>query len=101
MRDAHSKTLDKPQRRSVRWTSFIASPRRGRVVRGLEEEGNPLHRVRVEHNKDTLLVHISGENGHGWTTLAIDRVTREWSIAQRVRQSESAQAAYSNLYGVR
>jgi len=85
----------------VRWTSFIASPRRGRVVRGLEEEGNPLHRVRVEHNKDTLLVHISGENGHSWTTLAIDRVTREWSIAQRVRQSESAQAAYSNLYGVR
>lgn len=67
-------------------------------MRGLEEEGHPLHRVRVEHNKDTLLVHISGEDGHGWTTLAIDRVTREWSIAQRTRQMDAAQAAYGNLY---
>ena len=32
-------------------------------VRGLEEEGNPRHRVRVEHNRDTLLVHIAGEDG--------------------------------------
>ena len=98
MPDARSKTLEKPQRRSVRWTSFVASTRRGRVVRGLEEEGNPLHRVRVEHNKDTLLIHISGEDGHGWTTLAIDRATREWSIAQRHRQLDAAKAAYGNLY---
>src|SRR5687768_11663416 len=100
MPDACSKTLKKSPRRSVRWTSFVASLRRGRVVRGLEEEGNPLHRVRVEHNKDTLLIHISGEDGHGWTTLAIDRATREWSIAQRHRQSDAAKAAHSNLYGV-
>ena len=98
MPDACSKTLQKPQRRSVRWTSFVASTQRGRVVRGLEEEGNPLHRVRVEHNKDTLLIHISGEGGHGWTTLAIDRNTREWSIAQRYRQMDAAQAAYGSLY---
>ena len=98
MPDARSKTLEKPQRRSVRWTSFVASTRRGRVVRGLEEEANPLHRVRVEHNKDTVLIHISGEHGHGWTTLAIDRSTREWSIAQRHRQLDAAQAAYANLY---
>lgn len=98
MPDACSQTLEKPRRRSVRWTSFVASTRRGRVVRGLEEEGNPLHRVRVEHNKDTLLIHISGENGHGWTTLAIDRATREWSIAQRHTQSDAAHAAYGNLY---
>ncbi len=44
---------------SSRWTSFVGSPVRGRVVRGLEEEGNPKHRVRVEHNKETLLVHVS------------------------------------------
>jgi hypothetical protein len=99
MPDGRSTTLEKPARRSVRWTSFVASARRGRVVRGLEEEGNPLHRVRVEHNKDTLLVHISGEQGHGWTTLAIDRRTREWSVAQRYSQSDAAQAAYGNLYG--
>ena len=98
MSDARSKALPKPARRSVRWTSFIASVRRGRVVRGLEEEGNPAHRVRVEHNKDTLLIHISGEQGPGWTTLAIDRATREWSIAQRHTQSDAAQAAYAGLY---
>jgi hypothetical protein len=54
--------------------------------------------VRVEHNRDTLLVHISDEEGHGWTTLAIDRATREWSIAQRRRQRDAAKAAYSKLY---
>jgi hypothetical protein len=64
----------------------------------LEEEGHPSHRVRVEHNRDTLLVHISGELDHGWTTLAIDRATREWSIAQRPRQLDAAKAAYANLY---
>ena len=98
MSDACSRKLERPRRRSVRWTSFVASVRRGRIVRGLEEEGNPLHRVRVEHNRDTLLVHVSGEDGHGWTTLAIDRATREWSIAQRHRQSDAAQAAYAGLY---
>ena len=98
MPDGVSKKLRKPERRSVRWTSFVASAQRGRVVRGLEEEGNPQHRVRVEHNKDTLLVHISGEEGNGWTTLVIDRATREWAIAQRPRQMDAAMAAYSNLY---
>lgn len=98
MSDACSRTLEKPGRRSVRWTSFVASTRRGRVVRGLEEETNPDHRVRVEHNMDTLLIHISGEAGHGWTTLAIDRATREWSIAQRHRQLDAAKAAYASLY---
>ena len=67
-------------------------------MRGLEEEANPKHRVRVEHNQNTLLVHISGEDGHGWTTLAIDRATREWSIAQRERQMDAARAAYEKLY---
>jgi hypothetical protein len=98
MTDACSKTLDRPKRRNVRWTSFVASTRRGRAVRGLEEEGNSKHRVRVEHNTDTLLIHISGENGHDWTTLAIDRPSREWSIAKRRRQSDAAKAAYTKLY---
>src|SRR5262245_13672357 len=98
MADAHSKTVAKPPRKSVRWTSFVGSPVRGRTVRGLEEEGNPQHRVRVEHNRDTLLIHISGEEGFGWTTLAIDRATREWSIAQRRRQMDAAESAYTNLY---
>ena len=67
-----------------------------RAVRGLEEDGNPQHRVRVEYNADTLLIHISGEVGQGWTTVAIDRAAREWSIAQRRRQLEAAQTAYAD-----
>lgn len=98
MSDACSRTLPKPKRRGVRWTSFIGSPARGRVVRGLEEEGNPAHRVRVEHNRDTLLIHVSGEDGPGWTTVAIDRQTRHWSIAQRPTQRQAAQAACARLY---
>jgi len=98
MTDGRSEPVARPERRSVRWTSFVGSPSRGRTVRGLEEEGNPRHRVRVEHNRDTLLVHISGEDGIGWTTLAIDRATREWSVAQRRRQLDAAKAAYGSLY---
>lgn len=101
MKDARSKSVPKPRRKSVRWTSFVGSAARGRAVRGLEEEGNPRHRVRVEHNRDTLLVHISGEDSEGWTTVAIDRATREWSVAQRTRQAEAAQAAFARLYDSR
>jgi hypothetical protein len=98
MTDACSKSVPKPRRKSVRWTSFVGTAGRGRAVRGLEEEGNPRHRLRVEHNRDTLLIHVSDENGQGWTTVAIDRPTREWSIAQRRRQMDAAQAAYNQLY---
>ena len=98
MPDAHSRRVARPTRRSARWTSFVAAPARSLKVRGLEEEGNSLHRVRVEHNRDTLLVHISNEDGRGWTAVAIDRRTREWSIAQRERQRDAAEFAYSQLY---
>ena len=98
MTDGRSKPVAKPTRRSVRWTSFVGTVARGRTVRGLEEEGNAAHRVRVEHNRDTLLVHISDEDGQGWTTVAIDRTTREWSIAQRTRQLDAVAAAYALLY---
>jgi hypothetical protein len=98
MADGRSSRVKKPTRRSVRWTSFVATPPKGRIVRGLQEEGNPDHRLRVEHNKDTLLIHLSGEDGPGWTTIAIDRATREWAVAQRKSQGESAQAACSQLY---
>ena len=70
----------------------------GRVVRGLQEEKNPAHRLRVEHNKHTLLIHLSNEDGDGWTTIALDRATREWSIAQRLTQLDAAKAAFEQLY---
>lgn len=98
MSDGCSKTVPKPKTRSPRWTSFVGLQGRGRAIRTLQEEANPEHRVRVEHNKDTLLIHISDERGEGWTTLAIDRATREWAVAQRTRQMEAAEAAYGQLY---
>ncbi len=98
MSDGHSRSVPKPPRRSVRWASFVAGAVMGRAVRGLHEEGNPQHRVRVEHNKHTLLVHISDEDGQGWTVVAIDRATREWAVAQRPQQLAAAAAAFDQLY---
>jgi hypothetical protein len=98
MADGHSTKLPRPGKRSVRWTSFVGTRAAGRVVRGLQEEGNPAHRLRVEHNKHTLLIHLSDENGGGWTTIALDRATREWAIAQRQTQLDAAMAACAQLY---
>jgi hypothetical protein len=96
--DGRSSRLKKPLKRGKRWTSFVGTPAAGRVVRGLQEENNPAHRLRVEHNEHTLLIHISNEDADGWTTIALDRATREWSIAQRRRQLDAATAAYEQLY---
>jgi hypothetical protein len=82
-----------------RWTSFVAEdPEPGRLVRGLHEQANPSHRLRVEHDQHTLFVHLSDEDGHGWTTVAVDRATRQWAVAQEARQSDSAHRAYELLY---
>jgi hypothetical protein len=94
---------DKPPRppgKNRRWTSFVAgSEGRGRVPRTLYEETNPQHRLRVAHDKHTLLIHLSGEDGQGWTTIAIDRKTRQHATAQADSQMDSAVAAYDALYG--
>ena len=66
--------------------------------RTLAESGNPAHRLRVEHNRETLLVHLSDEDGKGWTVLAVDRATRRWAVAQARRQLDAAEEAYSRLY---
>jgi catechol 2,3-dioxygenase-like lactoylglutathione lyase family enzyme len=81
-----------------RWTSFVADREEERP-RTLSEQGNPAHRLRVEHNRDTLLVHLSDEDGKGWTVLAVHRATRRWAVAQGLRQREAAEAAYESLYG--
>jgi catechol 2,3-dioxygenase-like lactoylglutathione lyase family enzyme len=81
-----------------RWTSFVADPREERP-RILSEEGNPDHRVRVEHNRDALLVHLSDEDGRGWTVIAVDRESRRVAVAQARRQSDAAEEAYTRLYG--
>lgn len=82
-----------------RWTSFVTDDSTdGRVVRGLHEQTNPRHRLRVEHDAHTLLIHLSDEDGGGWTTIAVDRVTRQWAVAQDFRQADTARSAYDALY---
>jgi len=83
--------------RRSRWTSFQADPEQDKP-RILYEQGNPAHRLRVEHNEDTLLVHLSDEDGQGWTVLAVDRATRRWVVAHAQRQLEAAEDAHSRLY---
>ena len=68
-------------------------------MRGLHDQANPRHRLRVEHSAHTLLIHLSDEDGGGWTTIAVDRATRQWAVAQDGRQSESARRAFDALYG--
>lgn len=67
-------------------------------MRGLHEQTNPRHRLRVEHDDHTLLIHLSDEDGGGWTTVAVDRATRQWAVGQESRQADTAQAAYDALY---
>jgi catechol 2,3-dioxygenase-like lactoylglutathione lyase family enzyme len=80
-----------------RWTSFTADPTQDRP-RVLFEEVNPDHRLRVEHDRATLLVHLSDEDGGGWTVMAVDRATRRWAVAQAGRQIDAAQDAVGQLY---
>jgi hypothetical protein len=81
----------------TRWTSFMADAEDERP-RVLYEEGNPAHRVRVEHDRNTLLVHLSDEDGHGWTVMAVDRASRRFAVAQARRQLDAAEAAFAQLY---
>lgn len=83
-----------------RWSSFVADTPTPttKPVRGLHEASNPRHRLRVEHDDDTLLIHLSDEDGDGWTTIAVDRLTRRWAVAQGTRQIDAASTAYASLY---
>jgi hypothetical protein len=80
-----------------RWSSFVADVE-AQTPRALHEIGNPAHRLRVEHNKKTLLIHLSGEDGDGWTVVAVDRETRTCVVAHSQRQLEAAERAYRELY---
>ncbi|HEU0241959.1 MAG TPA: hypothetical protein VFR11_22270 [Micromonosporaceae bacterium] len=99
MADGRSAAAPRPDARRSRWNSFVAvAPAASGKSRALNEEGHPTHRVRVEYDGDTVLVHLSDEDGRGWTTIAVDRATREWSVAQRDNQRDAASAAYTALY---
>ena len=81
-----------------RWTSFVADPGQD-PPRTLFEQGTPAHRLRVEHDRETLLVKLSDEDGDGWTVLAVDRATRRWVVAQARRQLDATRDAYAGLHG--
>jgi hypothetical protein len=81
----------------ARWTSFVADLDAD-PPRILHEDGNPAHRLRVEHDARTLLVHLSGEDGDGWTTFAVDRASRRCAVAAGRRQIDAAREAYERLY---
>ncbi|HEY7144874.1 MAG TPA: hypothetical protein VH637_11545 [Streptosporangiaceae bacterium] len=100
MTDGFSQTVGRPATSRGQWSSFVAvPPAGGGKSRALCEEANPRHRVRVEHDNHTLLVHVSDEDGSGWTTIAIDRATRAWAVAQRDVQLEAAVSSCRALYG--
>jgi hypothetical protein len=86
-----------PSRRS-RWTSFVADSASD-PPRILHEEGNPGHRLRVEHDQQTLLIHLSDEDGPGWTVFAVERRSRKWAVAQGQTQVATARRAYTELHG--
>jgi len=89
----------RPPKRGRRWMSFVADDSfPGRLARGLHEEANPSHRLRVEHDAYTLLIHLSGEDGSSWTTIAVDRATRTWAVVHGIKQSDTARASYESLY---
>lgn len=77
-----------------RWSGFIAD---GEGAKALHEVGNPQHRVRVEHDRDVVFVHLSDEDGKGWTSLAVDRVTREFAVGQARAQTAAAEQAAQYL----
>jgi hypothetical protein len=79
-----------------RWGSFVAEPG-DEPVHLLHEVGNPDHRLRVEHDAKTLLIHLSDEDGRGWTVVAVDRRTRRTAVAQARTQQAAARAAYAAL----
>jgi hypothetical protein len=45
------------------------------------------------HGNDT-----AGEDGEGWTTIAVHRATRRCAIAHGIRQADTARQAHDELY---
>lgn len=79
------------------WTSFVAD-QSDQPARTLHEAGHPEHRLRVEHDAHTLLIHLSDEDGAGWTVVAVERSTRRTAVARGRTQADTAHRAYRELY---
>lgn len=69
----------------------MADPDRRRI---LHEDGNAAHRLRVEHDRARLYVELSGEEGTApWTVLAVERVSRQYAVAQAETKTAATEAA--------
>src|SRR5262249_42832675 len=91
--------LPRPPGRYGHWSSFVADQANpGKKSRALHEDGNDRHRLRVEHDRHTLLLHLSDEDGRGWMCFAVDRASREWAVAGGATQRAATEAAYNSLY---
>ncbi len=69
-----------------------------RAVRGPQERTNPAHRPGVERDEHALLIHLSDEDGAGWTTIAVDQATRHYAVAQAPRQAEALKKYKNGMY---
>ena len=84
-----------PKAAQTRWTPFVADCE-GTTTRILHEQGNPAHRLRVGHNRETLLVHLTTR------TATVDR-SRDRSRNSTLgclpggRQLDAAEDAYARL----
>ncbi len=93
---------------ATRYRNRRSVARAGLLLLGLRQQGESFEvfkkkeiRLIVFVSNTTNIrcfIHISNEDGDGWTTIALDRATREWSIAQRRRQLDAAMAACEQLY---
>ncbi len=61
----------------------------GRVGRALHDEANPSHRLRVEHDSYTLLIHLSDEDA----TVFTRRLAREEGILVGISSGANCCAA--------
>ena len=67
--------------------------------RVLYEQGNAAHRLRVEHDHETLLVHLSDEDGgDGRCSRSIARRGAGWS-PRPLASSTLRKDAYGQLHG--
>jgi hypothetical protein len=64
-----------------RWTSFVADADEERPAHPSARRATRLTGC-ASSNRDTLLVHLSDEDGSGWTVLAVDRATRRWAVSR-------------------
>ena len=95
MTDARSNSV--PRRTRSRWTSFVGRYAKKDEPYAVWKRKEIRSTAYVWSTISTPCLFISPmKTLSGWTTLAIDRSTRGWAIAQRGSQLRAAEAAYAS-----